>query len=150
MKVIFLRDVPRVGRKGEVKEVADGFGRNFLLPQKLALLATPEVLKRMETERLAAERQRQRTEAELRELARQLEGMSFTLKAKVGEGTRLYGSIRGAQIAEEISRVMGYEIDKKCVELEEPIRHLGSYPARVKLTKDAISRIQVVVEEEKG
>lgn len=149
MKVVFLEDVPRIGRAGEVKEVADGYGRNFLLPRKLALLATPAALKLTEAQRQAAALRRERSEAELRELAQQLDGLPISIKAKVGAKDQLYGSIRTFHIAEEISRITGFDIDRKSVELEEPIRQLGSYEVPIKLAKDIMFVVKVTVEEEK-
>ena len=148
MKVILLQNVPRVGMRGEVREVADGYGRNFLLPKKLALLATPSALKAVEVQLQQETQRKQRFAAKLSELAQQLEGYSFIFKAKVVEEERLYGSIRDSDIAREISQLAGFDIEKNKVELEEPIRQLGSYEVTVRLTKELTPKIRVIVEKE--
>lgn len=152
MKIVFLKDVPPVGKVGEIKEVADGYGRNFLLPRKLAALANPSALKALEAQiKKEIERQR-RLDAELSELAQQLaqqlEGFSMTLKAKVVEEKRLYGSIRDSDIAAEISRLLGFDIDKKKIELAEPIHQVGEYKVTVRFSKDLAPQINVIVATE--
>jgi len=128
--------------------VADGYGRNFLLPRKFALLATPSALKAAEAQ-LQREKERQlHFAAELSQLAQQLEGFPITFKAKVVEGERLYGSIREAHIAEELSQLTGFDIDKGKIELEEPIRHLGNYEVTIRLSKDLAPKIKVEVAKE--
>ena len=148
MKVIFLEDVPNVARAGEVKEVADGYGRNFLIPRKLALLATPTALKRLEQEQKTQSLRQVRSDARADELGRSLEGVSIVIKARVGAEDRLFGSVTSADIAEELLRVTGHEIDKRKVELEEPIRKLGSYQVAIRLSGDIVPTINVIVEEE--
>jgi large subunit ribosomal protein L9 len=149
MKVVFLQNVSGVGKLGEVKEVADGYGRNFLLPKGLALLATPAALKAVEA-RLQADRQRpQLATAELSKLAQELQGFSLTFTAKVAAHDRIYGSIREIHIAREISHLTGVDIDKGSVELAEPIRQLGSYEVTLKLAKDIVTAVKVSVEEAK-
>ena len=148
MKVVFLTDVARVARAGEVKEVADGYGRNYLLPRKLALLATPSALKEAEV-RVDKEREKlDRFTAELGQLAEQLEGFVISFKAKVQEEEKIYGSIRDSDIADELSQLTGLEIEKKKIELEEPIRHLGEHEVTVRLSKDLAPTIKVIVAQE--
>ena len=149
MKVVLLQDVPRLGKRGEVKEVADGYGRNFLLPRKLALLANPSALKGIEAQLQKEAQRRKLFAAELAQLAQQLEGFSLPFKAKVITEGRLYGSIREVQIAQELSQLTGFEIEKGSIELGEPIQQLGSYEVTVKLAKDLTPKIRVIVEEEK-
>jgi large subunit ribosomal protein L9 len=144
MKVIFLDDVPNVARAGEIKEVADGYGRNFLIPKKLALLATPQAISQAET----SDKTKVGTNAELIELANQLEGKEISLKAKAGAKDRLYGSITSADIASELSNTVGLAIDKRKIELDEPIRQLGSYEVAIRLAKDIVPKIRVTVTEE--
>jgi len=146
MKLIFLEDVSGVARAGEVKEVADGYGRNYLLPRKLAALATPSELKRLEKmlEKLA--RERARTVEEAGALAQNLREVSLVLKARVGEGERLYGSITNADISEELEKVSGHKVDKHMIVLEEPIRRLGTFQVPIKLAKDVTTEVQVIVE----
>lgn len=146
--MVFLKDVPPVGKAGEVKEVANGYGRNFLLPRELASLATPLALKALEVQIQKEKEKQQRLTAERSELARQLEGFSITLKAKVTEGEQIYGSIRDSDIVAEISRLTGFDIDRKEIELEEPIHQLGSYEVTIRLSKDLGPKVKVTVVEE--
>jgi len=147
MKVIFLQDVPNVAKAGDIKEVADGYGKNFLIPKKLALLATPSTTSTFETQRrIRAQKQRQ-TESEINELAQQLEGKEVILKAKAGAKDRLYGSITSADIASELQNATGLVVDKKKIELDEPIRQLGSYEVAIKLGKDVVPKIKVIITE---
>jgi large subunit ribosomal protein L9 len=148
MKVIFLQDVSRVARVGEVKEVADGYGRNFLLPQKLAVLASSGAIKDMGVIIRREASHRAKTEAELAALANQLDGKEIVLKAKVGEKDKLYGSITLADIAVELERATGLVVDKRKIELAEPIRQVGNYEVAIKLGKDLVSQVKVTVAEE--
>jgi len=147
MKVIFLQDVPNIAKAGETKEVADGYGRNFLLPRKLAILANLGATKMVEVQRQIEERKQAQTETELVELANKLEGKEITLKARVGAKDRLYGSITSADIATELQNTTGLVIDKRKIELAEPIHQLGSFEVAVRLTKDIIPKIKVTVVE---
>ncbi len=147
MKVIFLQDVPRVARAGEVKEVADGYGRNFLIPQKLAVIADPSTLNTLEAQIKKEASSQAQTEEEMTDLAHQLDGKEITLKAKVGTKEQLYGSITSADIADELQN-NGLVVDKKRIEIAEPIRKLGSHEVAIRLAKDAIPKIKVIVIEE--
>ncbi len=147
MKVIFLQDVPNVARAGEIKEVASGYGRNFLLPQKLAVLASSPAISLVEAQRKINARNQQQTGAELVELANQLDGREVFLKARVGAKDRLYGSITNADIAAELESIAGLVIDKKKIELAKPINQVGSYEVTIKLAKDVIPKIKVTVTE---
>jgi large subunit ribosomal protein L9 len=150
MKVIFLEDVPNVADVGEIKEVATGYARNFLIPKKLALLATAEAISRAEALRKKKAREQAETEAEFRELAGRLDGREIIIEAKVGTKDRLYGSVTSADIAAALEASDGLVIDKRKIELEEPIRQLGSYQLSVRLAKDILPQIKVTVTEEKG
>ena len=148
MKVIFLQDVPNVARAGETKEVADGYGRNFLIPKKLALPANSPALSTIKTQLKAEAGSQIRDEARLTELAQQLEGKEVTLKAKTGAKDRLFGSITSADIASELQNTTGLVVDKKKIELAEPIRQLGSYEVVIKIAKDLTPTIKIIVEKE--
>jgi large subunit ribosomal protein L9 len=150
MKIIFLQDVPNVAKAGEIKEVADGYGRNFLIPQKLAVRATPLAISTIEAQRRTVERSQAQTEAEMKELAQQLEEKEIVLKAKTGASDRLFGSITSADIASELQNATGLVVDKKKIELAEPIRHLGSYEIVLKLAKDISSTIKITIEKEEA
>jgi large subunit ribosomal protein L9 len=146
MRVVFLQDVPSVARAGEVKEVADGYARNFLIPRKLALLARPQALSQLETREIAEVGE----DAELTALAEQLEGKEVSIKAKAGVKGKLYGSITSADIAAELKNSTGLDIDKRKIEMEEPIHHLGSYEVAIRLGKDILPKIRVSVTEEEA
>jgi len=148
MRVVLLQDVPRLGSVGEVRDVASGYARNFLLPKGLAEVATPAVMKRVEEIRKAEDKRQALLEADMMSLAQTLEGVEITLKAKVGAQERLYGAITSGDIAEELGRVTGQDIDKRKIELEEPIRQLGEYEVLVRLSKEVAPTIKVVVAEE--
>lgn len=150
MRVVLLQDVPGLGKAGEVRDVATGYGRNFLLPRKLAEFATAAVLKRVEAQHQAEARRQSHAEAEMGSLAQTLEGLEVAVKARVGAMDRLYGAITSGDIAEEIHRISGQDIDKRKIELEEPIRQLGEYEVLVRLSKELVPKIKVIVEEEKG
>jgi large subunit ribosomal protein L9 len=146
MRVIFLEDVPNVARAGDIKEVASGYGRNYLIPQKLARLANSPATNLPEIQhKLATRNQREET---LVKLANQLEGREVTLKARVGAKDRLYGSITSADIAAELQESAGVAIDKRKIELAEPIRQVGSYEVVVRLAKDIVPTIKVTVTAE--
>jgi len=148
MKVIFLEDVPNVAQAGEVKEVASGYGRNFLIPRGLAVLAEPQAIKLAEVQRRVKARERAESEVEIKELARELEGREITIEARVGAKNHLYGSITNADIAAELKSSARLVVDKRKIELAEPIRQLGSYEVSVRLSKNIIPQIRVTVIEE--
>ena len=148
MKVVLLEDVPGKGRAGEIREVSKGYAKNFLLPRGLALIATPDVQKRVEL-RLEKERLDETVDRErLVELARQIEGKEIRFKARVGGGERLFGSITAADVAEQLSGVIGSVVDKKRIDIEKPFHQTGSYEIAVKLASDIRPNITVVIEEE--
>lgn len=147
MKVVFLQDVANVARAGEVKEVANGYGRNFLIPQKLALLARPEVMHNIGAQIEAKARSQAQTGTELRELAGHLEGREIILQARTGGTDQLYGSITAADIATELESATGFVVDKKKIELGESIRHLGSYEVAIRLAKEIVPKIKITVTE---
>ncbi len=149
MRVVLLEDLPGKGRAGEIKEVSKGYAKNFLLPQGLALVATPVVMSQVES-RLQKERKEEILNRDkLVELAQQIEGREIHLKARAGTGERLFGSITAADIAKELSGAIGSIIDKKKVDIERPLRQAGSYEVTVKVASDLKPQITVVVEEEK-
>ncbi|MGB9592754.1 MAG: 50S ribosomal protein L9 [Anaerolineae bacterium] len=148
MQVLLLKDVPNLGKAGTVKNVADGYARNFLFPKKLAVPATPEAMKQAEAIRKAALRKQQRMEEEAEALAKELEAVSLTFKAKAGESGKLYGSVTAAHIAEALSAKMGMEFDKRKIDLEEPLKELGEHQVRIKLAPTVSASVRVVIEPE--
>ncbi len=146
MKVIFLQDVAHVAKTGEVKEVSDGYGRNFLLPRRIAVPATAGAMKEMEALIKREASRRAKTEAELKALAEQLNGKEITIKAKAGAKDKLYGTITTADIAAEIEKVHSLVIDKRKIELAEPIKQVGSFDVAIKVAHDLTATIKVNVE----
>ncbi|MDH4268953.1 MAG: 50S ribosomal protein L9 [Dehalococcoidia bacterium] len=148
MKVVLLEDIPGKGSAGEIKEVSKGYAKNFLLPRGLALVATPTVMKQVES-RLERDMLEESVDREkLVELAQQIEGKEIRFKARMGGGERLFGSITAANVAEELSRSIGSVIDKKKIGIEKPFRQTGSYEVAVKLASDIKPKITVLIEEE--
>jgi len=148
MKVIFLQDVPNVARAGEIKEVANGYGRNFLIPKKLASLATPRDMNTAEAQVKATIHSEAETETELVELASHLDGKEIVLRARAGMKDRLYGSITPADIASGLESTTGSVVDKRKIELVNPIRQLGSYEVPIRLAKNIVPKITVTVTDE--
>ncbi len=148
MKVLLLQEVKSVGLEGEVKEVAEGYFRNYLAPKNLAVPATEATLKRVAQQREAQARREARTVAEHRSLADRIAQTQLTFRVKVGEQHRLYGAITAADVAEELQKQIHHPIDKRHVELEEPIRHLGTYKVTVHLAHGIEPKVTAVVERE--
>jgi large subunit ribosomal protein L9 len=133
MKVVLTQDVPKLGDSGTIQDVKDGYARNFLIPQGLAAMATPGVVKQVE-ERQAAEAKRvAKLEEEMRDLANRIEAAHIEIIARVGEQGRLYGSVTTADIAEQLAGIVGEEIDRRKIDLSEPIRSVGEYEIPVRL-----------------
>jgi large subunit ribosomal protein L9 len=145
VKVIFIADVPNVARAGQTKEVANGYARNFLFPRKLAVLANSQAATTVEWHLKKLAKQRAIEEAEMAELAKKIEGVAITLKAKVGEKDKLYGSVTVADIAEALGKEIDREVDKKKIDLVEPIRQVGVYDITVRFTHDITAGIVVTV-----
>lgn len=148
MKVILRQDVPKLGDKGTVQNVADGYGRNYLIPQGLAVLATAGEMKTLAENQKVADRKIARQEAELQSLADRIEGKSLTFEARSGEGGRLYGSITNADIAEKLGEIVGAEIDRRKVVLDESIRSTGEHTVTIHLVGKLRPQITVVVKGE--
>ena len=147
MKVIFLQDVPNVGEAGDIKEVADGYGRNFLVPRNLAIPARSAAINVAEMQRRTKEQKYSDEMAKLVEMAEQIEGKEISLQARAGTKDRLYGAITASDIASELERAIGIVVDKRKIELDEPIHHLGSHEVAIRLAKDLIPKIKVTVTE---
>jgi len=150
MKVILQRDIPKLGKGGDIVNVADGYARNYLFPRQYAVAATGGALK-AHNARLALEKERGAKLAdEARSSAAKLEGLTVTLIGKVGSGTKLYGSITAQDVAEAIEKERGVTVDKRRVGLADPIKNLGLYTVPVRLHSDIIVPVQVdvVTEEE--
>ena len=147
MKVLLLKDVYKLGRAGEIKKVADGYGRNFLLPQRLAVLATPGALKQVEKIRSQAEIRRTEQNSELKGLAEQVNGITVVFAAKAGETGKLYGSITTQDVATAIQEKTRFEVKKQQIDMQ-PIRNLGEFTAHVRLTMDLVPEVKIIVHRE--
>ncbi len=147
MKVIFLRNVKGKGNKGDVKNVSDGYARNYLLKNKIAEEATPGNMKALEAQKRKNDQLEQEEKEEAMDLKDTLADLTVELKAKSGEAGRLFGSITSKQIAETLQKDYGYKIDKRKIELDQPIRALGYTTIPVKLHPDVSGSIKVHVSE---
>lgn len=148
MKVVFLTDVEGVAQSGQIKEVAGGYARNFLFPRKLAMAATKEALSQYEAQRQSNERKQAKLESEAVKQAEELSKVTVTIKARAGEENRLYGSITNSDIAEALEKQAGQAVDKRKIELEEPLKRTGSFQVPVRLAKNAVASVTVVIEPE--
>jgi large subunit ribosomal protein L9 len=147
MKVIFLKDVKGKGKKGEIKNVADGYAQNYLFKNGLAIEATPGNLKTLEAQK-NKEKQKALEELEqAKQLKERLESLTIEIFAKAGEGGRLFGSITSKQVAEELNKKYKISIDKRKMEMEDAIRSLGVTKVPVKLHKDVTAILNVHVKE---
>lgn len=147
MKILLLKDVYKLGRAGEVKKVAAGYGRNYLIPQGLAVLATPGALQQAEYIREKAAAQRDALNKEMSGIAEKMEGLVLTFPAKASETDKLYGSITTHLIAETLSEKTGVEIFRRQID-SQPLRMLGEHKVPVRLTVDLIPEITVIVYRE--
>ena len=146
MKVIFLQDVKAQGKKGEIKEVSEGYALNFLIPRGLAKPASQGNVKTLENQKQAEIRRKEQEKVEAQQLGKTLEDLTVVLKSKSGEGGRLFGSITNKQIAEELEK-MKIKIDKRKIALDEPIRTLGTTLVPVKLHPAVTATLKVQVTE---
>lgn len=149
MKVLFLQDVKGTARAGDVKDVSEGFARNYLLPKALAVPASTGAMKNVAYQKQITQSKATRQHGEAEALSARLAAVQVTFKVKVGEQYRLYGSITSGDVAEAVEKAIGQEIDKHKVLLDEPIKHLGVYKVAIKVA-DLEPAVTVVVEDEAG
>jgi large subunit ribosomal protein L9 len=147
MKVLLIKDVYKLGRAGDVKKVADGFGRNFLIPQGLAVLASAGAMKQIERIKSQAEIRRNAQNQELKGLADQIKGVVLEFTVKAGETGKLYGSITTADVATALTEKVRFEVKRQQVDMM-PIREVGEFPAHVRLTMDLVPDIKIIVHSE--
>lgn len=147
MKVLLLKDVYKLGRAGDIKKVADGFGRNFLIPKRFAVLATEGAISQVEHIKAKAEVRRAEVNNEMSGIAEKLNGLVLAFASKAGETGKLYGSITTQNIADEINKKVGFQVDRHAIEIQ-PIRFLGDHKAVVRLTVDLTPEIKVIVHRE--
>ncbi len=145
MKVIFLEDVAKVAKAGDTKNVADGYARNFLLPHSLAVIASSSAANEIEAKLKAQAKKDAKMEGEMKELAKQINGKEYIIKAKSGGKEKLYGSVTSEDIAAELSKATGKEIDKRRIELTDAIHTLGTFDVTVKLGKEITPTVKITV-----
>lgn len=146
MKVILLKDVKGKGKKGEVKDVPEGYARNYLFKHNLAVEASKGNMKSLEKKKESEEKQAQQELEEAKKMKKEFEDMTVELSAKAGDGGRLFGAVTNKQIAEELKKA-GYKIDKRKIEMDEPIRSLGYTNVNVKIHPDVTATLKVHVKE---
>lgn len=147
MQVILLQDVKGQGKKGDLVDVNEGYARNFLIKKGFAEVATPNKINDLKQKKAAADFHKQEEIKAMRALAAELKGKTFTLKIKVGQGGKVFGSVTGATIAEAMTAA-GYDVDKKKIVLESPIKAVGIYDVDIKLLEGISTKIKVQVAEE--
>ncbi len=144
MQIILREDVSSLGKAGDLVKVANGYARNYLIPRKIAVEASPKNLKALEHEKLLIEHKKRRGRRESESLKEKIESISCTIGVKVGEDDKLYGAVTSMDIEEGLKRE-GVEIDRRKIELEEPIRTLGVYTVPIKITPETQAKLKVWV-----
>lgn len=147
MKVILQQEVKSLGKRGDILEVSEGHARNFLFPRKLAVEATTGNLKTLEVRKQKEELKKAEDKKQAQALGEKIKRLKVEIKAKTGDNGRLFGSITSKDIADAVKAASGIDLDKRKIELEEPIKCLGSYSLKIKLHKDVVSEFQVNVVE---
>jgi len=146
MKVILAQDVKNLGKQGEIKEVSDGYARNYLIPRGLAVEATKANLKEQEEKAIRLQKQKDRKKNEAQALYELLDGKTITITARVGGGDKLFGAVTAREISEAINQEFKIKLDKRKVDLGEPIKHVGEYPVKLKIYPSIQAQIKVRVE----
>ena len=149
MKVILLEDVKTLGKKGQIVKINDGYSRNFVLPKKLGIEATPKNLNDLKLEKARQAKQAAEELQEAKELAVKVEEKPVKLTMKTGEGGKTFGTISTKEISAETKKQLGLDIDKKKMKLDEPIKTLGTHIVTVKLHKEVTAKLTVVVGEDR-
>ncbi len=145
MKVLFVKEVQGTAKVGDVKEVSPGYARNYLLPKRLAVVADDRVVEQIKQREEAVRRRTEKALTEAREAAARLKKLTVTIYAKTGDGGRLFGSVTNADIATQLKREAGIDIDKRKIEVEPPIKSLGPHEVMVQLHTEVSETLRVVV-----
>ena len=148
MKVIFLQEVKGKAKPGEIKEVADGYARNYLIPKGFAVEATPTKMKETEEKNKAAQKQKDKELHEASQLKEKLQDQIIHIKARTGGGDKLFGAVTTKEIADSIKENLSLSLDKKKIDIAEPIKHLGQYQIKIKIYANIQVDITVIVEAE--
>lgn len=146
MKVILIQEVKKLGKKGEIIEVSNGYAWNYLIPKGLATEATDSKLKENEEQRTRQEKQQQKQKNQAVALKEKINGVRIKIKAHTGGGDKLFGAVTPKEIAEALQEQYGVKIDKKKIDISEPIKHLGEYPVKLKIYPSVQAEIMVLVE----
>lgn len=149
VKVVLLRDVPGLGKANEVKEVSDGYARNYLIPKGLAKVATEGEMKRIENEKTLREHKEELVRKKSEEILRELQRKVHKINVKAGAGGKLFGALTGITLAELLSESAGTQIDKKWIELEKPIKEVGIYDVKLRLPGGVkgVVKVEVIAEQ---
>jgi large subunit ribosomal protein L9 len=147
MQIILLEDVPSLGRAGDMVKVSDGYGRNFLIPQKKAIVSTEKNLKMLEHQKREVQRTMEKKRKDVQKVAQEIENLSCNIARSVGESGKLFGSVTSMDI-EAFLKEKGIDVDRKKILLDEPIKSVGMYSVPVKLHTDVVARLKVWVVEE--
>ena len=150
MKIVLIDEVDNLGIAGDVRDVKDGYGRNYLIPQNLAVLATKGELARAESRRKVEVERRTRLNSQVEDVIDELQGQPVVLEVRVGPAGRLYGSVTASDIAEVVGQRVGQELDRRAVNLPQPIREVGDSEVRVRLAPDVFATLTVSVQPEGG
>lgn len=148
MRVILIEDAKKLGKKGEIVNVAEGYARNYLIPKGVVVEATEANLRNLSHQQAVKQDRVRKEEQEARELAERLSALTVVIRAKTGEAGRLFGSVTAQDIAEAITTATGVELDKRRVELDEPLKALGDYEIAVKLYQGVTAKVTVKVTAE--
>ncbi len=148
MKVILTCDVKKLGKEGEIKEVADGYARNYLIPKGLAVEATPGRLKETKEKITREQNKKEKEKAEAERLKRKLDNKTLKVHAKAGDGNKLFGSVTAREISEILQKEFHVDIDKKKIDIGEPIKNVGEYKIRIKLYPSVHAEMKIIVSAE--
>jgi ribosomal protein L9 len=148
MKVILQQEVKKLGKKGDVIEVSEGYARNYLLPQKMAIVATANNINTATLQKAAEARKKERAHDEAKLLAAQMAKIAITIPVKMGEGGRLFGSVTAKDIADVLAKEHKLEIDKRKIELKDAIKSLGTFTVAIKLHPEISTQIEVTIKAE--
>lgn len=145
MKVILQADVKGTGKKGQIYDVADGYARNYLFPKKLAIEATTGNIQDISHKKMVEERRKEKEKQDAVELENKINALQIEIKTKIGEGGRLFGSVTSKEIADALKKQHGIEVDKRKIDLKEPIKALGNFEVQIKLHVEVTAKLQIRV-----
>lgn len=148
MEVILLKDVKKIGKKGDIVDVKDGHGKNYLIPRGLATVATNKAVNQRNLKVKSTNRRKEETLGEAEALAKNINDKKIEIKVKVGENGKLFGSVTNKEVAEQVKKQLGHKVDRKKITLKDPIRMIGTYEIPVKIHPKVTATITVVLTEQ--